>query len=170
MGTMESSSALSNNKRIALRGVLIALAMMFSYIESFIPFNAVLPGLKIGLANIVTIYALMRMGIKDAVSISLLRILLSTILFGNPLMMVYSLAGAFLSIAVMSLISKIPHSGAIGIAVCGALSHNFAQCVVAAFLLHNHYVYAYLPILLIVGAAAGVFTGLMTEMILKSED
>ena len=166
---METPAALSKNKRIALRGVLTALAIILSYIESFIPLSAVLPGVKIGLANIVTIYALEYMGFKDAISISLLRIFLSNILFGNPVMMVYSLAGAFLSIGVMSLISKIPHSGAKGISVCGALSHNFAQCAVAALLLHNKYVYVYLPLLMIAGAAVGVFTGSLTDKILKSE-
>ena len=166
---METSAALSKNKHIALRGLLIALAMILSYFESFIPVSGVLPGVKIGLANIVTIFALEYMGIKDAMAISLMRIFLSAILFGNPVMMIYSLAGAFLSISVMSIFSKIPGTGPMSVSICGAIFHNLGQCAAAALLLCNVKVFFYLPILLIAGVAAGIGTGLISNKILKSD-
>lgn len=161
-------SVLNRNKRIALRGILIALAMILSYIESFIPISSAVPGVKIGLANIVTIYAIERMGVRDTLIISLLRILLSTILFGNPAVMIYSLAGALLSIFIMSLISQFPHSGIMGISVAGAVFHNIGQCAAAALALRNINVFGYLPILLVAGIAAGIITGLISGLVLKS--
>lgn len=159
---------LSRNKRIARRGILTALALILSYIESFIPVSAAVPGVKIGLANIVTVYALERLGIKDTIVISLLRILLSTILFGNPAVMIYSLSGALLSIAVMSLLSRIPGFGIMGISVSGAVFHNIGQCAAAALLLSNLSIFNYLPVLLISGTAAGIVTGLIANLVLRS--
>lgn len=166
---MSSEAAVLNrNKRIALRGILIALAMILSYIESFIPISAAVPGIKIGLANIVTIYALERLSVKDALVISLLRILLSTILFGNPAIMLYSLSGALLSLLVMKTVSWISSIGVMGISVCGAVFHNVGQCAVAVLLLHNINIFAYLPALLIAGVVAGVITGSISSVVLNS--
>ena len=161
------AAALNRNKKIAIRGVLIALAMILSYIESFIPVSSAIPGIKLGLANIVTIYALERLGAKDALVISLLRIFLSSFLFGNPAMMVYSLSGALLSILVMSLLSRIVKFGIIGISVAGAVSHNIAQCAAAALLLQNTNVMQYVPVLVLSGIAAGIITGIISAAVLK---
>lgn len=158
---------LSRNKRIALRGILIALAMILSYIESFIPFSSAVPGIKIGLANIVTIYALNRLGVKDTIIISLLRIFLSSLLFGNMAMMVYSISGALFSILIMTLAARIPQLGIMGISVAGAVSHNIAQCAAASVLLRNASVMHYLPVLLISGVAAGAVTGVVSAAVLK---
>ena len=158
---------LSGNKRIALRGCLIALAMILSYIESFIPFFSSVPGIKLGLANIVTLYALEVLGLKDTLIISLLRILLSAVLFGNPAMMIYSLSGALLSILVMKLLSGSGKFGLMGISVAGAVSHNAAQCVVAAVLLQNMSVIRYMPILILSGIIAGLVTGTVSGAILR---
>ena len=161
------AAALNRNKKIAIRGVLIALAMILSYIESFIPVSSAIPGIKLGLANIVTIYALERLGAKDALVISLLRIFLSSFLFGNPAMMVYSLSGALLSILVMSLLSRIVKFGIIGISVAGAVSHTIAQCAAAALLLQNTNVMQYVPVLVLSGIAAGIITGIISAAVLK---
>lgn len=161
------AAALNRNKKIAIRGVLIALAMILSYIESFIPVSSAIPGIKLGLANIVTIYALDRLGVKDALVISLLRIFLSSFLFGNPAMMVYSLSGALLSILVMSLLSRITKFGLIGISVAGAVSHNIAQCAAATLLLQNTNVMQYVPVLVLSGIAAGIITGIISAAVLK---
>ncbi len=160
------SNMLEKNKRIALRGILVALALILSYIESFIPVSSAVPGLKLGLANIVTIYALKRLGLKDTLIISILRILLSTILFGNLAMMVYSISGALFSILIMSLVSRFDRVGTLGISVAGAVSHNIAQCVVASILLQNSSVFRYLPVLLISGVIAGIITGLVSGVVL----
>ena len=158
------NETLTANKRIALRGILIALALILSYAESFFPLSFIAPGVKIGLANIVTIYALERLSVRDALVISLLRILLAAVLFGNPAVMVYSLSGALLSILVMSIFSQMPQLGTLGISISGAVAHNIGQCIAAAALLQNLKVFVYLPMLL----AAGVITGTISGLILKS--
>lgn len=160
------SNMLEKNKRIALRGILVALALILSYIESFFPVSSAVPGIKLGLANIVTIYALKRLGLKDTLIISLLRILLSTILFGNLAMMVYSISGALFSILIMSLVSRFDRVGTLGISVAGAVAHNIAQCDVASILLQNSSVFRYLPVLLISGVIAGIITGLVSGVVL----
>lgn len=165
-----TNDAMSRGRAAALRGVLIALAMILSYIESFIPIGIAIPGVKLGLANIVTIYALERLGTRDALVISLLRVFLSAMLFGNPAMMVYGLAGAVFSILMMSLVKKLPFFGRIGISVTGAVSHNLAQCTAAALLLRNAKVFHYLPVLLISGIIAGIVIGTISAVILKSVD
>ncbi len=165
-----TNDTMSRGKAAALRGVLIALAMILSYIESFIPIGIAIPGVKLGLANIVTIYALERLGTRDALVISLLRVFLSAMLFGNPAMMVYGLAGAVFSILMMSLVKKLPFFGRIGISVTGAVSHNLAQCAAAALLLRNAKVFHYLPVLLISGIIAGIVIGTISAVILKSVD
>lgn len=164
----EEPARLKRNKRIALRGILIALALILSYIESFIPISSALPGVKIGLANIVTIYALEVLGFREALVISLLRILLTAILFGNPAVMIYSLSGALCSLITMSLIARFPAAGITGISVTGAIMHNAGQCLAAALLLRNANVFSYLPVLLIAGVIAGVITGAASGLVLTN--
>ena len=97
-----SATSRSSAKNVAVTGVFIALAMVFSYIETFIPINLGVPGVKLGLANIVTIVVLHKLGVGRAVLVSLIRIVLSAMLFGNITVMLYSLAGAMVSLLVMS--------------------------------------------------------------------
>lgn len=158
---------LKRSKRLALRGVFIALAMNLSYLESLIPFNYAVPGAKIGLANTVTIFALLRLGVLDAIFVSILRVVLTTILFGNTVMMVYSLAGAILSVLVMAFLSKSGRFGIMGISVAGAVSHNLGQCAAAALMMQNRSVFGYLPLLLLYGVISGLLTGGITSAILK---
>lgn len=150
-----------------MRGVLIALAMVLSYAESLIPVDFLIPGAKIGLANIVTIFAVLYMGLADAFLIGALRVILTSILFGNIVMMIYSLAGAVVSILIMRLCSGVKQFGIIGISVIGAVSHNFAQCIVAALLIKNQNIMGYLPLLLIFGVFSGILTGTISSEVIK---
>ena len=106
------------NRDIALTGVFIALAMILSYLESLVPVGFAVPGIKLGLANLVTIVALYKLGLKDTIIISLGRILLSGVLFGNMMVIIYSLAGAGLSILVMVLVKKTKIFSAMGVSIC----------------------------------------------------
>ena len=161
---------LNKSKRLAIRGVMVSLAMILSYLESLIPFNLGVPGAKIGLANTVTILALIRLGTLDALMISIIRVILTTILFGNMIMMIYSLAGAVLSIFVMSLFSKSKKFGIVGISIAGAAAHNAGQCLAAAVLMQNKNIMGYLPILLFFGVIAGLITGLISSEVIKRLD
>ena len=152
----------------ALCGVLIALAMVLSYIESLIPISFAVPGIKLGLANIVTIIALIKLGFKPAIIISIGRVLLSGLLFGNPATIMYSMAGALLSILVMFVIRKLKLLSITGTSVCGAIAHNVGQLTVAAIVIENTKIFYYLAILSVSGIIAGIFIGILAGIIIKN--
>ncbi len=158
---------LTGSRRLAMRGVMIPLAMILSYVESLIPFSFAVPGAKIGLANTVTVLALLRLGLADALLIGTIRVILTSILFGNAVMMVYSLAGAFFSILIMSLCSRSKKFGIIGISIAGAVSHNLGQCLAAAVLMQNQNIMWYLPLLLLYGVISGLVTGIISSGVIE---
>ena len=152
----------------ALCGVLIVLAMVLSYIESLIPISFAVPGIKLGLANIVTIIALIKLGFKPAIIISIGRVLLSGLLFGNPATIMYSMAGALLSILVMFVIRKLKLLSITGTSVCGAIAHNVGQLMVAAIVIENTKIFYYLAILSVSGIIAGIFIGILAGIIINN--
>lgn len=152
---------------VAYMGIMLALAMIFSYIESMIPLSFSIPGIKIGLANIVTMVLLFTLGIKEAATVSLIRILLSSILFGNMSMMLFSMAGSVLSLAVMVLTKKTGKFSIMGVSISGGVSHNVGQIVAAMLILRSNSILIYLPVLIISGLAAGVITGMAAAVITK---
>ncbi len=155
-------------KRIALLGMFTTVALIFSYMETLIPIDAAIPGIKLGLANIVTIIVLTQMGISDAVLVSIARICLTTLLFGNLSLMIYSFAGAALSIFIMKIIHKTKLFGVTGVSICGGIAHNIGQLITAAMMMENQNIMLYTPILLISGTITGVITGLAAALISKS--
>ena len=161
-------SGKSNNRMVALTGVFIALALVLSYLEGLIPVFAAVPGVKLGIANIVTMLALYKLGVKPAIVISAGRIVLSGILFGNLYVIVYSLAGATLSICVMIILKKVKLFSIVGVSVAGAVAHNAGQIIVAVFLMENVNIMYYLPVLIISGVAAGIVVGILTVYIIRN--
>lgn len=158
----------SNNRIVALTGVFIALALVLSYLESLIPVFAAVPGIKLGIANIVTMLAMYKLGVKPAIVISVGRIVLSGILFGNLYVIIYSLAGGVLSICVMIILKKIKLFSVVGVSVAGAVAHNAGQIIVAVFLMENVNILYYLPVLIISGGIAGTMVGILTVYIIKN--
>lgn len=151
-------------KRIALFGMLVALAFIFSYIEHLIPLP--LPtGVKLGAANIVILCALYFLGWKEAMAVSAVRIVLSGFAFGISTVP-YSLAGGFLSLLVMMWLKKGNLFGMTGVSVAGSVCHNIGQTLVAMALLGNKTVY-YFPLLLLSGIIAGVLIGLVSGFVLE---
>lgn len=149
-------------KKVAFYGLFLALALVAGYVERLIPINLGIPGVKIGLANIVTMVLLYCTGWQSAILISAARILLSGILFGSGFAMVYSAAGAALSILVMILLKKTGQFGSIGVSVAGGVFHNVGQIIVAMIVLETKALVYYLPVLIISGLAAGIFVGLLS--------
>lgn len=164
----DKSSDISQSKHIAMLGMFIAVALIFSYIETFIPVNIAVPGIKLGLANIVTIVVLIQLGLADAIAVSLLRVCLSSLLFGNLSVMAYSLAGAALSILIMKLIHKTGIFGITGVSICGGVAHNIGQLILAAVIMENQNIMGYAPILLISGTITGVIVGIVAAVISQS--
>jgi heptaprenyl diphosphate synthase len=154
-------------KSVANFGVLSALAFIFSYIEVLIPFNFGIPGVKLGLANIVIVVALYLMGIKKALLLSVIRIILVGFTFGNLYSLLYSLAGGVLSFAVMVIGKKMKCFSIIGISVLGGTFHNIGQIIVAAYVVKTIGLAFYIPILVIAGVATGIIIGTLANILVK---
>ena len=148
-------------KDIARYGLMLTLALVLSWVETLIPFAFPLPGMKIGLANIVIVTMLYAAGPKRAALISFLRLLLVMITFGNASAFLYSLAGAALSFAVMCLLKKTDRFGVTGVSIAGALAHNVGQILVAALVLETVTIGYYLPWLMISSAVSGLLIGIL---------
>ena len=143
-------------KNVALYGLLIALALVLSYLESLVPLSFAVPGIKMGLPNIVVVFALYRLRARDAAVISLVRVLLVSVLFGNVFSLAYSAAGAVLSLLVMMLLKSTGKFSETGVSVAGAVAHNAGQILVAVFVLETGRLVYYLPVLCISGTVAGI--------------
>ena len=156
-----------STKKIATTGILVALAMILSYIESLIPAFVAVPGVKIGLANAVTVFAIYFLGRRFAIGISLVRVVLSSLLFGTAVSLIYSLSGAVLSFIGMALLSRARVFSTVGVSVAGGVLHNIGQIIAACFVLGSAGVLFYLPPLLISGTLAGVVIGVIAGIVLS---
>ena len=131
--------------------MLTAVAMILSYVESLLP-QIGIPGVKMGLANIAVIFALFRFGWKEAAALSLVRVVLVSLLFGSVGAMLYSLAGAVLSLAVMALLRRIDRFSTVGVSVAGGVAHNAGQILMAMLILQTKQLLVYLPVLAVSGS------------------
>lgn len=148
-------------KNIALYGMLVALAMIFSYIEAMIPFHFGIQGVKLGLANLVIIICLYLLGIKAAFSVSMIRIVLIAFTFANLSTMMFSLAGGGFSLLCMIGAKKSRRLSMTAVSIIGGITHNIAQLVLAVFIVDTAGVLSYLPVLLIAGTISGFFIGML---------
>lgn len=153
-------------KDLVLCGLLTAAAFVLGYVESLLPFSFGIPGIKIGLANIVTVFSLYRLGTGKTTGILLARVLLSAITFGSMSALLYSLAGGVLSVAVMWVLKKSEKFGIMGVGIAGGVAHNVGQVVVASFMLGSA-LYGYLPVLLVSGSIAGAVVGVAAAELIK---
>lgn len=161
---------MSKTKRLALCAVLIALALALSYTERFIPLQMVipLPGVKLGLANIVTLIALYLMGPKYAFAILIPRCILGAVFGGGITGLAFSLTGGILAMVTMTLARKIPIFSIYGVSILGAAAHNIGQILAAMVLMNSYYIGAYLSYLLIVSLFTGVATGTAGAGVLRA--
>lgn len=148
-------------------GLTIALAMIMSYIEALVPLSFAVPGIKMGLANIVIIFVLYKIGTKEAILVSLIRVILVSLLFSNVMAMAYSIAGAVLSLSVMWLLKKTDKFSVIGVSVAGGIMHNVGQIIMAVILLGTEQIALYLPVLIITGTATGVVIGIVSGLVIN---
>ena len=157
-------------RKVVHMGMLIALAMILSFIESQIPAFIAIPGMKIGLANIAIVFALYTLWFRNALVVSLIRVVLSALLFGSVVSLAYSLAGALLSLTGMALLRKSGFFGVVGVSVCGAVLHNLGQIGVAWLILKTQALVYYLPFLLFSAVAGGVVIGITAAVVIKRID
>lgn len=154
-------------RKVVHMGMLIALAMILSFIESQIPAFVAIPGMKIGLANIAIVFALYTLGFGSAMIVSLIRVALSALLFGSAVSGLYSLAGALISLLGMALLKKTLFFGVVGVSVSGAVLHNLGQIAVAWLILKTGALVYYLPFLLFSAVVGGVVIGLVVAIVIE---
>lgn len=146
---------------------MAALALIFSYIEMLIPFSVGIPGIKLGIANLVIIIALYYLNAKYALAINAVRILIAGLLFNGLFGAAYSLAGALVSLATMTILKKTDLFSIVGVSMAGGVAHNLGQILVAAFLVSNMKIFIYFPVLIISGVISGTIIGILAHLILR---
>ena len=151
-------------KKTAYMGLFLALALICSYIESF--FSLGIPGIKLGLTNIVVIWLLYLIGTREAIFISILRIILAGFMFGNAFSILYSLSGGILSFLVMVLLKKTEKFSCISVSITGGISHNIGQIIVAAWIVNSYNVFFYVPVLLLAGLLTGLLIGVIAKEVI----
>ncbi|MBR0161615.1 MAG: Gx transporter family protein [Oscillospiraceae bacterium] len=154
-------------KKLTVLALTTAVAMVLSFIESQIPAFVAVPGVKMGLANIAVVFALYRLGWKEAALVSLVRVVLVAMLFGSAASFFYSLAGAVLSLAGMELLKRTGKFTEILVSVTGGVLHNVGQIGMACLLLQTDVLRYYLPFLLVSGILAGVVIGLLAGILVR---
>lgn len=148
-------------------GVFTALALLFSYIESLIPFHIGIPGVKLGLANLIIVIALYKTDYKQAYLLSVTRVILAGFLFGNMFSILYSLAGGILSLSMMIFAKRKEGLSVIGVSVVGGVFHNTGQILMAMLVTESWKLIYYLPVLLVFGIITGVVIGVISQEMLK---
>ena len=154
-------------QKLTVMALTTAIALVLSFIESQIPAFVAVPGVKMGLANIAIVYALYRLGWKEAAIISLIRVVLVSLLFGSAASFLYSLAGAVLSLLGMALLKKTGKFTEIVVSVAGGVLHNIGQIAMASIILETDALRYYLPFLLVSGILAGVVLGLISGILIR---
>lgn len=150
-----------DTKGLVTLSALIAVAMILSYIESLIPAFVAVPGVKMGLSNIATVFALYALGWQYAICVSVVRVCLSALLFGNVVGLIYSLSGAALALIVMILLQKFDIFSSVGVSVAGGVAHNIGQVLAACVVMETASIALYIIPLLLSGTVSGVVIGLV---------
>lgn len=158
---------MNKTKRITFLGLCASVAMILSYIEFLLPplFSAV-PGIKMGLANIIIIFILYKFGIASAFAVSGVRLVLVTLLFGNVMTLLYSTVGAILSLVLMSIAKRINFFSQVGVSIIGGVAHNAGQILVAMLVMETAEIGYYMIVLTVSGTIAGILIGLAGSAVL----
>ena len=155
-------------QKIALSGLLTSLMLVFGFIERQFPLPVPVPGIKLGLANSVLLYALYMLGIRQSIVLMLLKALMSWIIYMNLSAMLYSFAGGVLSLTAMILISRVKGVSVIGVSALGAVFFNVGQILLAAWILGTpQLIVTYLPVLMVSGVLTGILTGVIARLVMK---
>lgn len=158
---------MTNSKKTAYCAMLAALSMIFGYIEALIPFSFGIPGVKLGLSNLVVVTGLYFMPAGWVFLVLILKVTLMSFLFGNLSMLIYSMAGGMLSFFVMLIVKRRKGFSMIGVSIAGGVSHNIGQLIVAALVVESAAPFYYMPVLLIAGAVSGALIGIAAYRVKK---
>ena len=155
------------NRTLAELSLLCALAMILSYLESLVPIPIPVPGIKLGLANLAVVFAVYRLGIRQAAAVSLVRVVTIALLFGSVLSLAYSLSGAALSLLSMALLKAAKRFSPWAVSVAGGVAHNIGQLLAAAVLLETRLFLYYLPVLMLSGVVCGAAIGILSAVLIR---
>ena len=158
---------MKQTRKTVTLSALVALGLILSYVETLIPVFVAIPGVKLGLANTVSVFALYMLGIPYAITVSLLRVLLSSLLFGSSLSLLYSLVGAVAALGVMIFAKCVLRFSTVGVSALGGVFHNLGQTLAAAVVLENLGVFFYFPVLIVSGVVSGVVIGTAAGILVK---
>lgn len=163
-------SSLSKSQKIALFGALCALAFIFSFVEFLLPISIGIPGAKLGLANLVTVIALYKLSPKEAIGVSIVRVILSAFVFTNMYSLAYSLFGAALSLCSMILLHKTKRFSPVGVSAVGGAMHNMGQLLAATLFFRTGGLFFLVPVLLTVGVLTGALLGIVAKIVIDKTD
>lgn len=155
------------SSNIATVALLASLALIFSYVEAIIPYTPGIPGIKLGIANLVALIALYKLGPKYAVMVNVIRVIVAGLLFTGFFGMLYSLAGAVTSLTGMILLKKTNIFSCSGVSMLGGVLHNMGQLLVASLLIDDARIFYYLPILMISGTITGIAIGMSADLVIR---
>lgn len=158
---------LLDTKKMVTLSVLVAIAMILSYIEFLLPISTAIPGMKIGLSNIATVFTLYTLGWPYAIFVSIIRVILSSLIFGSFVSFLYSLSGAAFALLIMIILKKTNLFSSIGVSVSGGVFHNVGQIVAACIVMNSVEISLYLIPLVISGTISGIFIGLVSGMLVE---
>ncbi len=147
--------------KTAYMGVFLAFALVLSYVETLIPISFGIPGVKLGLTNLIVVMMLYQVGTAEAFTVSMLRIVLAGFMFGNMFSILYSLAGGCFSFLAMYLIKKTGWFHLTTVSICGGVAHNLGQLIVAALIVESYSIFYYAPVLLVAGIITGMLIGII---------
>ena len=154
-------------KKTAYLGLFAALAILFGYVESLIPLSLFIPGIKLGLCNLVIVFVLYKFSVREALLVSVIRILVIGFMFGNLMSILFSLGGGLLSLFCMELLKRTGNFSVCGVSIFGGTMHNMGQMLIAMMVIPGKALLFYLPVLCIVGAFTGLLIGIISMLILK---
>ena len=157
-------------KKLTTLGLCVALALILSYVESLLPPLVAVPGVKVGLCNIVILFLLYRFGWKEAAAVSGIRLVLTAALFTGFAAFFYGLSGAVLSLLGAALLKRSNRFSSLGVSAAGGVLHNLGQIALAALILDSGYIFAYLPVLLLSGTVAGALVGILAGILIRRTD
>ena len=159
---------MTKTQKLTFISIATVFALALSYLEMLLPpIYASVPGVKVGFPNIIIIFLLYKFSVKEAAAVSLLRIILSSLLFGNVMIMFYSLLGAFLSLTLMAILKKSNFFSVVGVSIIGGVAHNLGQIIAAILVTNTLQIGYYMLVLTVTGTAAGVIVGIAGAFLLK---
>ena len=165
MSSQADRSYALRTKKLALSAILAALAMILSYVEAMVPMPVPIPGIKLGLANLVILLAIYRLGFKYAIAINCIRIFVTGLLFTGVFGILYSLAGGLLSLLVMYLLYRTEIFSMVGVSMAGGVAHNLGQLLTACLIMSNIRLMSYFAVLLFAGIGSGILMGIVAWLV-----